>query len=116
MLPVMGSAIPAVVDAVPRPGASAAERLAASQESEGQVSIRTISRSQLRQDYVDALESRLEEKFAALGEPGITRPKDALRFTNNLEYTSLGRSSCVIACSATRASSARALRACLIIC
>ena len=54
MLPVMGSAIPAVVDAVPRPGASAAERLAASQESEGQVSIRTISRSQLRQDCVDA--------------------------------------------------------------
>ena len=33
MLPVMGSAIPAVVDAVPRPGASTAERLAASQES-----------------------------------------------------------------------------------
>ena len=70
MLPVMGSAIPAVVDAVPRPGASAAERLAASQ------------------DCVDALDSLLEERFAALGEPGITRPRDALRFTNNLEYKS----------------------------
>jgi len=43
MLPVMGSAIPAVVDAVPRPGASAAERLAASQESEGAIKI--VSRS-----------------------------------------------------------------------
>jgi len=90
MLPVMGSAIPAVVDAVPRPGASAAERLAASQESEGQGAIRTISRSRLRQDCVDALDSLLEERFAALGEPGITRPKDALRFTNNLEYKSAG--------------------------
>jgi len=88
MLPVMGSAIPAVVDAVPRPGASAAERLAASQESEGQGAIRTISRSRLRQDGVDALDSLLEERFAALGEPGITRPKDALRFTNNLEKKS----------------------------
>ena len=39
----MGSAIPAVVDAVPRPGASAAERLAASQESEGAIKI--VSRS-----------------------------------------------------------------------
>ena len=55
MLPVMGSAIPAVVDAVPRPGASAAERLAASQESEGAIKI--ISRSRLRQDCVDALDS-----------------------------------------------------------
>ena len=86
MLPVMGSAIPAVVDAVPRPGASAAERLAASQESEGAIKI--ISRSRLRQDCVDALDSLIEERFAALGEPGITRPKDALRFTNNLEYKS----------------------------
>ena len=39
MLPVMGSAIPAVVDAVPRPGASAAERLAASQESAGAIRV-----------------------------------------------------------------------------
>ena len=89
MLPVMGSAIPAVVDAVPRPGASAAERLAASQESEGQGAIRTISRSRRRQDCVDALDSLLEERFAALGEPGISKhPRDALRFTNNLEYKS----------------------------
>ena len=90
MLPVMGSAIPAdaaVVDAaVPRPGASAAEWRAASQESAG--AIRVISRNQLCQDCVDALDSLLEERFAALGEPGITRPKDALRFTNNLEYKS----------------------------
>ena len=86
MLPVMGSAIPAVVDAVPRPGASAAERLAASQESAE--ATRVISRSRLRQDGVDALDSLLEERFAALGEPGITRPKDALRFTNNLEKKS----------------------------
>ena len=86
MLPVMGSAIPAVVDAVPRPGASAAERLAASQESAE--ATRVISRSRLRQDCFDALDSLLEERFAALGEPGITRPKDALRFTNNLEYKS----------------------------
>ena len=50
------------------------------------MAIRTISRSQLRQDCVDALDSLLEERFAALGEPGITRPRDALRFTNNLEY------------------------------
>ena len=116
MLPVMGSAIPAVVDAVPRPGASAAERLAASQESAG--AIRVISRNQLRQDCVEALDSLLEERFAALGEAGIKRPRDALRFTNNLEYKSKsGRSSlCVVACSATRASAARALRACLIIC
>ena len=86
MLPVMGSAIPAVVDAVPRPGASAAERFDASQESEGAIKI--ISRSRLRQDCVDALDSLIDEKFAALCEPGITRPKDALRFTNNLEYKS----------------------------
>ena len=81
MLPVMGSAIRAVVDAVPRPGASAAERLAASQESAGAIIV--ISRSRLRQDWVDALDSLLEDRFAALGEPGITRPKDALRFTNS---------------------------------
>ena len=86
MLPVMGSAIPAVVDAVPRPGASAAERFDASQESEGAIKI--ISRSRLRQDCVDALDSLLEERFAALGEAGIKRPRDALRFTNNLEYKS----------------------------
>jgi len=86
MLPVMGSAIPAVVDAVPRPGASAAERLAASQESAE--TTRVISRSRLRQDCVDALDSLLEERFAALGEPGIKRPRDALRFTNILEYKS----------------------------
>jgi hypothetical protein len=84
MLPVMGSAIPAVVDAVPRPGASAAEWLAASQESAG--AIRVISRNQLRQDCVEALDSLLKERFAALGEAGIKRPRDALRFTNNLEY------------------------------
>ena len=82
----MGSAIPAVVDAVPRPGASAAERLAASQKSAG--AIRVISRNQLRQDCVEALDSLLEERFAALGEAGIKRPRDALRFTNNLEYKS----------------------------
>jgi len=45
MLPVMGSAIPAVVDAVPRPGASAAERLAASQASESEGAIKIVSRS-----------------------------------------------------------------------
>ena len=73
---------------MPRPGASAAERLAASQELEGQGAIRTISGSRLRQDCVDALDSLIDEKFAALCEPGITRPKDALRFTNNLEYKS----------------------------
>jgi len=105
MLPVMGSAIPAVVDAVPRPGASAAERFAASQESEGAIKI--VSRSRLRQDCVDALDSLIEERFAALGEPGITRPKDALRFTNNLECKSgaqlLAPVLYVIACSATRA-------------
>ena len=84
MLPVMGSAIPAVVDAVPRPGASAAEWLAASQESAG--AIRVISRNQLRQDCVEALDSLLKERFAALGEAGIKRPRDALRFTNDLEY------------------------------
>jgi hypothetical protein len=105
MLPVIGSAIPAVVDAVPRPGASAAERFDASQESEGAIKI--ISRSRLRQDCVDALDSLIEERFAALGEPGITRPKDALRFTNNLECKSgaqlLAPVLYVIACSATRA-------------
>ena len=94
MLPVMGSAIPAVVDAVPRPGASAAERLAASQESEWQGAIKTISRSRLRQNCVDALDSLLEERFAALGEPGITRPKDTLRLTNNLEYKSWAQLLC----------------------
>ena len=110
MLPVMGSAIPAVVDAVPRPGASAAERLAASQESEGQGAIRTISRSRLRQDCVDALDSLLEERFAALGEPGIKRPRDALRFTNNLEYKSGAQLLCYCMFCNTRVCSTGASR------
>jgi len=110
MLPVMGSAIPAVVDAVPRPGASAAERLAASQESEGQGAIKTISRSRLRQDCVDALDSLLEERFAALGEPGIKRPRDALRFTNNLEYKSGAQLVCYCMFCNTRVCSTGASR------
>ena len=47
-----------------------------------------LCRNQLRQDCVEALDSLLEERFAALGEAGIKRPRDALRFTNNLEYKS----------------------------
>ena len=76
MLPVMGSAMPAVVEAVPLPGVSAAERLASAQ------------------DRVDALDSLIDETFAALGAPGITRPKDALRFTNKLEYKSGAQLAC----------------------
>ena len=61
-----------VVTAVPCPGATAAERLAAAQAR------------------VDALDALLDEKFATLGEAGIARPRDALLFVNNLEYKTAG--------------------------
>ena len=40
------------------------------------------------------MSTRSTVSFAALGEPGITRPKDALRLTNNLEYKSWAQLLC----------------------
>ena len=69
MIAATATAMPPVVTAMPlMPGATAAERLA---------------HAQARVDQLDLL---VDEKFEGLGEAGITRPKDALLFTNGLEY------------------------------
>ena len=57
-----------VVTAVPVPGATAAERLAAAQAR------------------VDALDLILDEKLETLGQAGIVRPKDALLFVKDLQF------------------------------
>ena len=77
------------------------------------------SKSSAGADYVKIVSTRStvsskkgSQRLANLASR-VRRTRCASRITSS---TSLGRSSCVIACSATRASSARALRACLIIC
>ena len=52
------------------------------------------SKSSAGADYVKIVSTRSTVSFAALGEPGITRPKDALRLTNNLEYKSWAQLLC----------------------
>ena len=76
-----------VVTAVPVPGVTAAERLAAAQER------------------VDELDLILEEKLETLGAPGIVRPKDALLFVKDLEYK---EGTEVRVCSSLRASACSA--------